>query len=118
MRSAVPASISSVRGVFDGKQSSTQDSSVGLENAGPAGARASSGARVPVAAGFMHAEVARPRSGGLFVYNMNTSKGKTTPLLRFESVAGTGRRRVPGVILSPDILPEHLPDEAGVDVRI
>merc|ERR1712091_560500 len=35
----------------------------------------------------------------------------TTPLLRFERVARTGRR-IPGVILSPDILPEYLPNEA------
>ena len=59
------------------KQSSTQDSSVGLENAGPAGARASLARGFP--AGFpsrlgacMQKWLALDIRQGLVAYNMNT----------------------------------------------
>ena len=123
---AVPASISSVRGVFDG----THGRSRARRKIRPSGwrtlgrpVRARAWPAGSCRGGFMHTEVARPRypAGALLRTTWILTSGTAmTPLLRFERVAGTGRprRRVPGVILSPDILPEHLPDEAGVDVRI
>ena len=126
MRLAVPASISSVRGVFDGKRrargahrpsgSRTLGRPVRAREPGPCGP---AGSR----RGWVHAcEVARPRyPAGVWLRTTRiTTRGKRHRRCASRSRSGdrqaaSSRRHA----LSPRCpLPEHLPDEAGVDVRI